>query len=73
MEMHDLLEYSDNYSMKSGMFWNYFRDKVRDDENENDNFNNGINNKKTIGSKPFEYKTKIQGDPQKTQNPQIFV
>ena len=73
MEMHDLLEYSDNYSIKSGMFWNYFRDKVRDDENENNNFNNGINNKKTIGSKSFEYKTKIQGDPPKTQNPQIFV
>ena len=36
MEMHDLLEYSDNYSMKSGMFWKYFRDKVRDDENENE-------------------------------------
>ena len=73
MEMHDLLEYSDNYSIKSGVFSNYFREKVCDDENENDNFNNGINNKKTIGSKSFEYKTKIQGDPLKTQNPQIFV
>ena len=57
--MHNMLEYSDNYSTTSGCLWNYYRDEVNDDENENDNTNNRMNNIKTITSKSFEYKTKI--------------
>ena len=52
--MDDLLEYSDNYSMTSGILSNYYRDKKNDDVNENNNANN-----KTATSKSFEYKTKI--------------
>ena len=46
--MYNLLEYSENYSMTSGSFWNYYRDEVNVDENVNDNANNKINNNKTI-------------------------
>ena len=54
MPMYDLLEYSDNYSVTSGRFCNYFRDEIKNDENENDNNNNNnnrLNNNKTITSK----------------------
>ena len=27
MPMYNMLEYSDNYSMTSGSFWNYYRDE----------------------------------------------
>ena len=60
MPMYNLLEYSDNYTMTSGSFRNYYRDEVKDDKNENDNRNNIINNNKTITSQSFEYKTKIK-------------
>ena len=60
MPIYNLLEYSDNYTMTSGSFWNYYRDEVKDDKNENDNRNNIINNNKTITSQSFEYKTKIE-------------
>ena len=58
MPMHNLLQYSDNYSMTSASLWNYYRDEINDDANEN--VNNRINNK-TILSKSFEYKTKLIG------------
>ena len=61
MPMYYLLEYSDNYSMTSGSFWNYYRDEVNDSTDENDDNNNMINNNKIITSKSFEYKTKIIG------------
>ena len=57
MPMYNLLEYRDNYSMTSGSLWNYYRDEINDDAGEN--VNNRINNNKTITSKSFEYKTKI--------------
>ena len=57
MPMHNLLQYSDNYSMTSASLWNYYRDEINDDANEN--VNNRINNK-TILSKS-EYKTKLIG------------
>ena len=45
MLMHNFLEYGDNYSMVSGGFWNYYRNKVNDNANENvDNYR--INNTK---------------------------
>ena len=34
MPMYNLLEHSDNYSMRKGSFWNYYRDKI-DDVNNN--------------------------------------
>ena len=62
MLIYNLLEYTDNYSMTLGSFWNYYRDEVNDDANENnDAGNHEINNKKTTTSKSFEYKTKIIG------------
>ena len=59
MPVHNLLKYSDNYSMTSESWWNYYRDEINDDAIENDNANNDINKSKTITSKAFEYKTKI--------------
>ena len=38
MSMHNLLEYSDIYSMTSGSSWNYCRDEV-------DDYGNEVNNK----------------------------
>ena len=35
MPLHNLLKYSDNYSMTSGSLWNYYRDEVNDNMNEN--------------------------------------
>ena len=35
MPLHNPLKYSDNYSMTSGSFWNYYRDEVNDNMNEN--------------------------------------
>ena len=58
MSMYNLWGYSDNYSMKSGSLWNYYRDETSDDENENDH-NNKLNYNKTITSKSLKYKTKI--------------
>ena len=52
--MCNLLEYSDNYSVKSGSLCNCYRDKINDDENENDNNSNRLNNNKTITSKYFK-------------------
>ena len=34
MLMHNLLEYCDNYSITSGSFRNYYRDKINDDAND---------------------------------------
>ena len=57
MPMYNL--YSDNYSMASGILWNYYRDEVNDDANENNVDNYRTNNKKTTTSKYFKYKIKI--------------
>ena len=59
--MYNLLEYTDNYSMTSESFWNYYRDELSDDDNKNDVNNNRINSDKTITSKYFEYNRKIIG------------
>ena len=32
--IYNLLQFSDNYFMKSGSLWNYYKDEVNDDENE---------------------------------------
>ena len=35
ISMHNFLEHSDNYSMTSQSFWDYYRDEIDDDANEN--------------------------------------
>ena len=59
MPMYNLLEYSDNYSMTSGILCNYYSNEVNDNTNENNAARNRINNNKTIRSKSFEHKTKL--------------
>ena len=68
MPMYNLFVYSDNYSMTSRSLQNYYREEINDYENENDNANNRINNKKTIISKSFEYKTKLIGNKPNDNN-----
>ena len=57
MPMYNLLEYSSNYSMKSGSLWNYYRDKIDDVDDDASN------------NKSFKYKTKLIGKA-KTRSPQ---
>ena len=51
MSMHNLLEYSKNYSKTTGSFWNYYRDEP--DSGADNNINYSIKN-----SKSFDYKTR---------------
>ena len=51
MSIYNLLEYSGDYSITSGSFWNCYRDEVNDAANENDVVNNEINSNKAITSK----------------------
>ena len=61
--MYNLLNYSDNYSIKSGSLWNYYEDEVNGDANESNPAGNyRINNNKTTTNKFFGYKTKIIGN-----------
>ena len=49
LPMYNLLEYSQNYSLKSGSLWNYYRDEIYDaDDNASD-------------GKSFKYKSNIIG------------
>ena len=48
--------------------WNLYRDEVNDNVNENNPGNNRINNDKTIIRKSFEYKTKLMGSTQNSNN-----
>ena len=50
-----------NYSMTSGIWWNYYSDEINDNANENDNSGKKINNDKTITNKSFKYKAKTIG------------
>ena len=61
MSLYNLLEYSDNYSMKLGSLLNYYRDEVNDNANENNADKYRINNINTITSKSFEYKVELIG------------
>ena len=61
MLIYNLLEYSDNYSMASGILWNSYWDEVNDTANEKDVANNKINDNETATSISFKYKTKIIG------------
>ena len=61
MSMCNWLEYSHNYSMKSGRLWNYYRAEINGSAIENNDDGNKVNKNKTITSKYFDYKTKIIG------------
>ena len=63
MPVYNLLQYSDNYSMTSESFWNYYKYEINDDENndEDDDNSQKINNSKTARSKSFMCKTKEIG------------
>ena len=63
MPMHNFLEYSKNYSKKSGSYWNYYRDELTGETN-------GANslNKNVINSKFFKYKTSITGSTYNVDN-----
>ena len=62
MPMHNLLEYSNNYSMTPGTLRNYYRDKVNDGDNDNDAAASyRIFNNKRATSKCFQYKTELKG------------
>ena len=56
MPRYNLLEYSKNYSKKSGSLWNYYRNELTDEANGDNDPNNNI-----INSNSFEYKTSITG------------
>ena len=70
MAIHNLLKYSDNYSMTWGSLWNYYRDEVIDSANEMDD-NNKINSEKKPTSKSFEYKAKIIGSTAANDNSRL--
>ena len=46
MPMHNLWEYSENYSLTSGNFLNYYRDKLNNNVNQNYAIINRKNNNK---------------------------
>ena len=59
MPIYNLLKYSDNYSMTSRSFWNYYRDEVNNSDNEIDDNDNMINSNKTTKSNSCVYTTKL--------------
>ena len=65
---YNWLEYSDNYSMKSGSLQNDYRDEINDDANRNNASANKIKNKKTTTVKSFEYKKKLIGRTPNSNN-----
>ena len=54
--LHNLLEYSKNYSETTCSLWNYYKDELTDDKNDNNT------NKNVINTKSFKYKTVITGN-----------
>ena len=62
MPIYNLLEYSNNYSMKSGSLRYYYKNEINDSANENNDADNYriINNKATT-SKSFDLRQKIIG------------
>ena len=55
MPMYNLIEYSDNYSKKSGSLWQYFKDDPNDDIAQSDSFKSKI---KVTGKTPAADNTK---------------
>ena len=56
MPMHNLLEYSKNYSKTSASLWNYYRDELTDEINVSND-----PNKNLINSKSFKHKISVTG------------
>ena len=54
MPMHNLLEYSKNYSKTTGILYNYYRDEPNGDANNNISYS-------IKDSKSSDYKTSITG------------
>ena len=57
MSIYDLIEYSDNYSKKSGSLRQYYRDDLNDDD--------------ITESESFKYKTKITGTTPVARNKKV--
>ena len=57
MPIYDLIEYSDNYSKKSGSLRQYYRDDLNDDD--------------ITESESFKYKTKITGTTPVARNKKV--
>ena len=71
MQMYNLLEQSNNFSMTLGCLWNCYRDEVNDFANEIDDNDNMITT-----NKYFMYKTKIIGrtsNDNSRLNAEVFV
>ena len=56
MPMHNLIEYSDNYSKTSGSLWQYFKDIPAVNDNSNIVHSNGAN-----ATDSFNFKIKMTG------------
>ena len=39
--MHSLIEYSDNYSKKSGSLWQYYKEETNDNMADSESFKSG--------------------------------
>ena len=63
MPMHNLLEYSKNYSKTSGSLWNYYRDELTDEAKDNSGPNENV-----INSKSFKNKTSVTGSTYNVNN-----
>ena len=68
MSKKNFLEYSNNYFIKLGILWNYYRDEINGDAKENDAVNKTINNNKTLAIKYVQYKTKLIGTTTNNNN-----
>ena len=55
MPINNLLEYSENYSMRSGSLWNHYRDEINHSAIENNGICNRISSNK---NRLCEYKVK---------------
>ena len=64
MPIHNLIEYSDNYSDTSGRLWQFKRDEVAADNNADLSIKN---------SKQFKYKAVLVGKTANYNNGKSFV
>ena len=75
MSMYNLLEYSKNYSMASGIFWNCYRDEMMM-KIYNVAINHRINKNQITTSKSFEYKKDLiesTSNNNSRLNPEVLV
>ena len=72
METYYLLEYSDNYCMRSGSLWNFHRDEINDDANENNDDNYRINNERQQQVNLFSIRQKILRNTTESSGSSLF-